>query len=49
MVREDKKRVMITLPRKVIKDLEVICDSYGMNKSQMISMLVVFHKERMTR
>lgn len=49
MVKDNKKRVMISIPKTVLKDLEMMCEAYGMEKSQLISMLVVFHKERMQK
>lgn len=41
MVSKEKSRVMITLPNKIIEELQRLCDLYGMPLSQMIVMLVV--------
>lgn len=50
MVKQGKKRVMITLTDKSEKMLNEIADVFGMNKSQVLSMMiVVFHKERMNK
>ena len=50
MVKNDKSRVMISLTKKSLKELDDLCDAYGMTKSQVLQMLVVvFHRERISK
>lgn len=38
MIKENKSRVMITIPKSIETDLEVLCGQMGVSKSQFISM-----------
>ena len=41
MVSKEKTRVMITLPNRIVEELQRYCEKYGMPLSQVISMMVV--------
>lgn len=38
MIKEDKTRIMITVPKTLEDDLEVLCGQMGVSKSQFIAM-----------
>lgn len=50
MVSKNKSRVMVTLTKKSVLELDELCEMYGMSRSQIVQMLVVvFHRERKGR
>lgn len=41
MVKDSKARITITLPKKVIKDLEVLQEKYDLPLSTLIHLMIV--------
>lgn len=40
MEKEETKRIQITLPKKMINDLDKVGNKYNLSKSNIVSMLV---------
>lgn len=40
MVKETKQRVMISIPKTTVDDIETLCDQMGISKSAFISMAI---------